>query len=88
MQCECPACGSIGGLAGDEYYSEVEETPGSLEEPPGRVTTTYYKSHAFRCRACALALDGSAELASAGLIDEFSIEGDWESDYEPDYGNE
>lgn len=84
----CPACESTGAIGGDEYYSEAEETPGSFDEPPGRIVTTYYKALGFRCRACNLVLDGQSELDLAGLPTEFSIEGDWEPDVELDYGNE
>lgn len=84
----CPACRSVGAVAGDEYYNDVQETPGSLEELPGRIVTTYYKALAFRCRACNLVLDGSSELEIAGIETEFAIEGEWEPDIEPDYGNE
>ncbi len=87
-QVTCPACGSIGAIGGDEYYTEVEETPGDLEEPPGRIVTTYYKALALRCRGCNLNLDGQSELDLAGLPTEFSIQGDWEPDVELDYGNE
>jgi hypothetical protein len=84
----CPACGSTASVGGDETGESFEETEGTLETPPGRIVTTYYESSILRCRACHLTLDGLAELRFAEVLDEFSIEHEWEPHFDEEYMNE
>jgi hypothetical protein len=94
---DCPACGSVGEVGGEEvveshveyplYYHSDPEDP--FDDPHPRSIMLDIAPSEFRCPVCHLVLDEPELLEEAGLDDLFQAEGDPEDFYdEPEYENE
>lgn len=84
----CPACGAHGVVGGEEAYEELADDQSGVE-PGFEIIETGYYSLEFHCPTCGLSLEGSDEIALAGLdVDTHYELEEREIEYEPDYGND
>jgi hypothetical protein len=83
---ECPACGCVGVLSGEQVDEEVGEA--SDDEPWMHWVTLYVSAEHFHCVACKLRLDGQQELEAAEVGTEFETEALQELHDDEDYGND
>ncbi len=95
---ECPACGSLGFVAGNFWDEEIVESEeadhfqderGEWHSIPGSETVEKtFRTEYFECPICALKLESTKEIAAGNLEVEFSIKEVREREFEPDYGND
>ncbi|GAA2497085.1 hypothetical protein [Terrabacter carboxydivorans] len=87
---DCPACGGLGTVEGDEIVDRTEPY-WDLESPYTPDGMTVFGDIApahFSCPTCHLVLDGYELLEQAGVGDPFEVELEPEEFVEPDYGND
>lgn len=84
---ECPACGSLGVLAGSKFeeYESEEQDP---DDPFVEYIDIEYSSEEFICLVCGLHLQGTQEIRSTPIPAEFTETEEREREFEPDYGND
>ena len=84
---DCPACGNIASIHGDEVIESDVVNGGEDDDPwPLEVVTVWTDS--FSCPTCGLFIDGEAYLSAAGLPESFDDEREYEPDYGDYYGND
>ena len=84
---ECPACKTIGALAGDEAWEELADDQRDADDGY-EIIERGFAPVEFHCPTCGLSLVGEAAVSAAGLADEFVDTEEREITYEPDYGND
>ena len=81
---DCPVCGCPGRLFHDEMIlSEARRIRAEQVVYDHR-----YRAAKFKCEGCSLQLEGTAQLAKAGLPVDSNITEDFSIEWEPDYGND
>jgi hypothetical protein len=82
--CECPACGELGWIGGEDLIREMEVD----EHADGELHAfAAIGADCFACDHCHLTLTG-ADLLTEAKLDEFVAEVDPYDYYEPEYGND
>lgn len=97
-RCECPACGSLGFVAGDFWDEEIiekadpdhfEDENGDWHTIPGSETVDrIYNVELFDCLICGLRLESTKEIAAGDISSEFSKTQVRNREFEPEYGND
>lgn len=86
---ECPACGAVGTLEGEEIVDTRYERERVADDAYELVVTLTIGSDYFGCDACRLVLDGYALIVAAKLPETFEAQGDSSDlNFEPEYGND
>lgn len=94
----CPACRSLGFMAGTLWNEEITASEpgwGGYDEHgrwygelPTETVEKTFSVEDFVCPVCGLELFGTKEIAAADLPDEFSLKEEREREFEEDYGND
>ena len=83
---ECPACGCLGVLRGNELDEEYIE---HMSDEFGMARMRLYcEAEEFKCTICNLWLSGQEQISLGGLPEDFEAEVYREYEWEPDYGND
>lgn len=93
----CPACSASGFVGGSLWVEETVDTEDTWYgpddfpvdyDPPTETVRRTFTLENFDCPVCGLRLNGTKEIAAAGLDDQFRTEETRELEFEPDYGND
>jgi hypothetical protein len=95
---QCPACSSLGFVAGalwnedvidtDPGYTAYDEEGNWLGDDPTETVEKTFSVEEFLCPTCGLRLFGTNEIAAADLPEDFTRREERERDFGPDYGND
>lgn len=83
----CPACESLGFVAGDKIFEETADDQDDAE-PGYEMVDVQYSLEEFLCPTCGLHLDGTDAMRAAGFDEFLEDQEEREIEYEPDYGND